>query len=72
MLGTKPLDSPVDPNTTLMPDKRELFDDPETYCTLVGKLNYLTITRPGISFVASVVSLYPLFGQVIGMQLFGY
>ena len=32
--------------------------DPRRYRRLVGKLNYLTITRPNISFPVSVVSQF--------------
>jgi hypothetical protein len=36
----------------------ELFEDPSRYRCLVGKLNYLTIIRPDISYVVSVVSQF--------------
>ena len=36
----------------------ELFEDPERYRRLVGKLNYLTVTRPDIAHSVSVVSHY--------------
>ena len=36
----------------------ELFEDPKRYRRLVGKLNYLTITRPNIAHSVSVVSQY--------------
>ncbi|XP_044510058.1 secreted RxLR effector protein 161-like [Mangifera indica] len=38
--------------------KGESLADPGRYRRLVGKLNYLTITRPDISFVVSVVSQF--------------
>ena len=34
------------------------MEDPWQYRRLVGKLNYLTITRPCISFVVTVVSQF--------------
>ena len=36
----------------------ELFEDPERYKRLVGKLNYLTVTRPDIAYSVSVVSQF--------------
>ena len=36
----------------------ELFEDPERYRRLVGKLNYLTVRRPDIAYSISVVSQY--------------
>ena len=36
----------------------ELFEDPERYRRLVGKLNYLIVTRPDIAHSVSVVSQY--------------
>ena len=49
-------DIPMDPNVKLVPGKGELLRDPGRYRRLVGKLNYLTITRPDISFLLSIVS----------------
>ena len=36
----------------------ELFEDPERYRRLVGKLNYLIVTCPNIAHSVSVVSQY--------------
>ena len=58
MLDCKPVDTPMDPNVKLVPRQRESLGDPERYRRLVGKLNYLTITRPNISFPMSVVSQF--------------
>ena len=37
-------------------EQGEPFSNPERYRRLIGKLNYLTVTRPDISFPVSVVS----------------
>ena len=56
MLDCKPVDTSMDLNVKLVPGQGELLRDPGRYRQLVGKLNYLTITRPDISFHVSVVS----------------
>lgn len=48
----------MDPGAKLVAGKGEGFDNPERYRRLVGKLNYLTITRPDIAFPVSVVSQF--------------
>jgi hypothetical protein len=48
----------MDPNQKLLKDEGELFEDPSRYRRLVGKLNYLTITRPDISYAVGVVSQF--------------
>ncbi|KAJ9689309.1 hypothetical protein PVL29_014807 [Vitis rotundifolia] len=58
MLDCKPVDTPMDPNVKLIPGQGEPLGDPGRYRRLVGKLNYLTITRPDISFPVSVVSQF--------------
>ena len=58
MLDCKPVDTPMDPNVKLVPRQGESLGDPGRYRRLVGKLNYLTITQPNISFPVSVVSQF--------------
>ena len=58
MLKCKPIDTSMDPNVKLVPGQGEPLRDPRRYRQLVGKLNYLTITRPNISFRVSVVSQF--------------
>ena len=58
MLDCKPVDTLMDPNVKLVPGQGELLQDPGRYRQLVGKLNYLTITRPGNSFPVRVVSQF--------------
>ena len=56
-LGVKPYSSPIAPSIYLTRED-ETFEDPERYRRLVGKLNYLTVTRPDIVYSISVVSQY--------------
>ena len=58
MLDCKPVDILMDPNVKLVPRQGESLGDPRRYRQLVGKLNYLTITRPDITFPVSVVSQF--------------
>ena len=58
MLECKLVDTSMDPNVKLVPGQRESLGDPRRYRRLVGKPNYLTITRPDISFPVSVVSRF--------------
>nr|ABN08283.1 hypothetical protein MtrDRAFT_AC155889g9v2 [Medicago truncatula] len=58
LLACRPSDTPMDPNVKLLPGQREPLKDPGRYRRLVGKLNYLTVTRPDITFVVSVVSQF--------------
>ena len=56
LMGSKLVETPMDPNLRLCVDQCELLSSPYSYRRLVGKLNHLTITRIDIAFVASVVS----------------
>ena len=56
-LGVKPCNSPMVPNVHFIGEGKT-FEDSERYRRLVGKLNYLTVTRPDIAYSISVVSQY--------------
>ena len=56
-LGVKPCSSPMAQSLHLTREC-ELLGDPERYGRLVGKLNYLIVTRPNIAHSVSVVSQY--------------
>lgn len=58
MLDDRPIDSPMDPNTKLLQEQGEPYFKPKRYRRLVGKLIYLTIMRPNISFAAGVISQF--------------
>ncbi|RVW26536.1 Retrovirus-related Pol polyprotein from transposon RE1 [Vitis vinifera] len=51
--------TPMDPNVKLIPGQGELLGDPGRYRRLVGKLNYLTITCPYISFPMQIGLAHP-------------
>ena len=48
----------MDPKVKLTTGQGKALDDPSRYRRLVGKLNYLTVTRPDISFATSVISRF--------------
>jgi len=52
------VDTPIEINTKLLPDQGEDFDNLGKYQILVEKLNYLTLIRPDIAFVLSVISQF--------------
>jgi len=52
------IDSLMDPNQKLTMDQHQTFSDPERQMRLMGKLIHLNITRPNISYVVGVVSLF--------------
>ena len=58
MLGCKPLDIPMDSNVKLGLDQEGPSVDKGRYQQLVGKLIYLTHTRPDIRFSISLVSKF--------------
>ena len=58
MLDCKPVDTLMDPNVKILLGQGEHVRDLGRYQRLVGKLNYLTITRLDISFSVSVVSQF--------------
>ena len=58
LLNAKLVDTLMDPNVKLLPNQGELLSDSRRYRRLVGKLNYLTVTCPNISFAVTVVSQF--------------
>ena len=58
MAGSKPTDPPMDSNTNFTKNDGKDFTDLERYRRLVGKLIYLTITLPDITFSTGVVSQF--------------
>ena len=57
-LACKPASSPMDPSLKLSKDKGTSIPDPTSYRQLIGRLQYLTTTRPDISFVTQQLSQF--------------
>ena len=57
-LGCKPVKTPMEPNLKLSNKDGELLDDPLLYRRMIGKLLYLTITRPDLSFAVNRLSQF--------------
>jgi hypothetical protein len=53
-----PIEVSMDSNCKLLKDEAKLFEDSARYHRLIGKLNHLTIIRPYISYVVSVISQF--------------
>ena len=51
--GCRPGSSPMDPNLKLTAEMGELFLDPSMYQHLVGRLIYLTNTKPDLTFAVT-------------------
>lgn len=56
MIRCRPIDTPIDSDVNLLSRQGEPLTDLERHKRLVGKLNYLTVTRLAISFPVSIVS----------------
>lgn len=58
MMGRKPSTVPMIPNLKMSTEDGELLTDREMYRRIVGKLMYLTITRPDITFAVNKLCQY--------------
>jgi hypothetical protein len=58
LLASKLAKVPMDPNVKFSKDSGQLLADPTSYRRLVGRLLYLTLSRPDISFAVQVLSQF--------------
>lgn len=58
MKDCKPIATPVDLNSKLEADEGDRIQDPTQYRKLAGALQYLTFTRPDISYAVHQICLY--------------
>ena len=58
MVDCKPCKSPCSPNQHLLPNDSPSLSDPSSYRSLVGALQYLTFTRPDLSFAVQQACQY--------------
>lgn len=58
MKNCRPLKLPLDTHTKLTPNSGTPLPHPEQYQKLIGKLIYLTLTRPNISFAVHILSTF--------------
>ncbi|XP_075080435.1 secreted RxLR effector protein 161-like [Nicotiana tabacum] len=58
MIGCRLVDTYLDLNAKLLLGQGEPLNDPARYRWLVGKLNYLTVIRPDILFLVSVINQF--------------
>ncbi|KAL4340022.1 hypothetical protein GQ457_08G034200 [Hibiscus cannabinus] len=57
-LSKKPAELPLTPSHKLSKDEGQLIDDPQLYRRLVGRLLYLTHTRPDITHAVNLLSQF--------------
>ncbi|XP_021856709.2 uncharacterized mitochondrial protein AtMg00810-like [Spinacia oleracea] len=58
MVDVKPVQLPMESNLKLTTDKGELLPSPTPYQRLLGRLIYMSITRPNISFIVQPLSQF--------------
>ncbi|XP_026460021.1 uncharacterized protein LOC113360772 [Papaver somniferum] len=57
-LGAKPVASPMEQHLKLLPDSGHPIPDPSVYRRLIGRLLYLQVTRPDITYSVNYLSQF--------------
>ncbi|XP_021716659.1 uncharacterized protein LOC110684511 [Chenopodium quinoa] len=58
LLGARPAGTPIEQNHTLAKSESSFFSDPEMYRRLVGRLIYLSFTRPDLAYAVHILSQF--------------
>ncbi|KAI3945735.1 hypothetical protein MKW98_023009 [Papaver atlanticum] len=58
LLGAKPAEFPMETNHQLTLAKGKILDDVEKFRRLVGRLIYLSVTRPDIAYLVHILSQF--------------
>lgn len=58
LLGSKPVLTPIEQNQKLASHDGPVFDDPTAYRSLVGRLVYLSTTRPELCYSMHLLSQF--------------
>ncbi|XP_021748627.1 uncharacterized protein LOC110714422 [Chenopodium quinoa] len=58
LLGARPAGTPIEQNHTLAKSETPLIDDPEMYRRLVGRLIYLSFSRPDLAYIVHILSQF--------------
>ena len=58
MLNCKLVATPMATKQSTIPQSDELYSDVTEYCRIVGTLQYLTLTRPDLSYAVNTVCQY--------------
>ena len=67
-LACKPTSTPIDPNNKLGKAEEDVAVDREMYQHLVGRLIYLSHTRPNIAYIVSVISQFMQSSKEVHLQ----